>query len=143
MSSETNKAIVKRYIEEVWNNGRLDLMEELFVEDATEHGIPQIPGLSGRDSLKAIIGGAREILADIQLTLHDLMAEGDKVVARYSYQATHQGEFMGVPGTGKTLTTTGAAIYRLAGAQIVELWNFPDNVSIMQQLGLVPTPEAA
>jgi steroid delta-isomerase-like uncharacterized protein len=143
MSEETNKAIVKRYIEEIWNNGRLDLLEEFFAEDVLEHNIPRIPGLSGRDSMKAIMAGARETLPDIQLTLHDLIAEGDKVVTRWSYQATHRGEFMGIPGTGKTLTTTGAAIYRLADARIVEIWNFPDNLSIMQQLGVLPTPEAA
>jgi steroid delta-isomerase-like uncharacterized protein len=143
MSADTNKAIVKRYFEEVWNHGRLELVEEFFAEEVVEHSVPRIPGLSARDSMKAIIGGARETLANIQITVHDAIAEGDTVAARWSYQATHQGEFMGVPSTGKTLTTSGAAIYRLAGAQIVEIWNFPDNVSIMQQLGLLPIPEAA
>ena len=143
MSTETNKAIVSRYVEQVWNNGRLDLIEEFFADDVTEHGIPQIPGLDGRESLKAVIGGAREALPDIQLTLHDVIAEGDKVVTRYTWQATHQGELMGVPATGKQLTNSGAGIYRLSNARIVEIWNFFDNLGLMQQLGVVPTPEAA
>ena len=143
MSTETNKAIVSRYIEQVWNKGRLDLTEEFFVEDVFEHGAPQIPGLNGRDSLKTIIGGARTSFPDVNLALHDVIAEGDKVVTRWTMQATHQGEFMGIPATGNQITTSGGTIYRLDNARIVEIWNFADNLSMMQQLGVVPTPGAA
>lgn len=143
MSTETNKAIVSRYIEQVWNNGRLDLIEEFFDEDIVEHGIPSLPGMNRRESLKAVLGVGRNALPDIKLTLQDVIAEGDKVVARWTMKATHEGELMGVPATGKQLTQSGAAIYRLSNARIVELWNFPDNLGLMQQLGIVPTPEAA
>lgn len=143
MSTATNKAIVSRYMEQVWNNGRLDLIEEFLAKDVVEHGVPQIQGLNGRDSLKAIIGGVRNALPDVQLTLHEVIAEGDKVVTHWTMKATHQGELMGVPATGKQLTNTGTTIYQLAGARIVEIRNFADNLGLMQQLGVIPTPEAA
>ena len=143
MSTEANKTIVQNYFEQVWNNGRLDYLDHCLAEDAVEHPEQQIPGLNGRDSLKAIIGGARESLPDVEITLHDLIAEGSKVVTRYTMTATHQNAFMGAPATGKQLAVTGAAIYRLADGKIVEIWNFLDTLGLMQQLGLIPTPEAA
>ena len=143
MSTATNKAIVSRFTEQMWNNGRLDLAEEFLAEDVVEHGIPQIPGLNGRDSSKAIIDGLRKSLPDIQFTLHEVVAEDDKVVTYWTMKGTHLGELLGVPATGKQLTNVGATLYRLAGARIVEIRSFVDHLSVMQQLGLVPTPEAA
>ena len=143
MSTATNKAIVSRYNEQMWNQGRLDLADEFLAEDVVEHGAPQIPGMNGRDSLKAIIGGMRKSLPDIQVTIHEVIAEDDKVVTYWTMKATHQGELMGVPPTGKQLTNVGVGIYRLANARIVEIRVFADNLGFMQQLGVVPTPEAA
>jgi steroid delta-isomerase-like uncharacterized protein len=143
MSSETNKAIVQRYYDQIWNNGRLDLVEEFIAEDFSEDNGPNIPGLNGRDALKVVIGGIRASMPDLQITLHDVVAEGNKVVTRYSFAATHQGELMGIPATGNQLAVSGAAIFRLANARIEELWNFLDNLGMMQQLGVVPTPETA
>ena len=142
MKTATNKAIVSRYNEQVWNHGRLDLANEFLAEDVIEHGAPQIPGMNGRDSLKAIIAGLQKSMADVQVTLHEVIAEDDKVVTYWTMKATHQGELMGVPATGKQLTNAGIAIYRLAGARIVEIRGFADNLGLMQQLGVVPTPEA-
>jgi len=143
MSTESNKTIVTDYFEKVWNNGRLDFLDECLAADVVEHPEQQIPGMNGRDSLRVIIGGARESLPDIKITLHDVIAEGDKAVVRYTMTATHQNEFMGAPPTGKKLAIPGTAIYRLAGGKIMEIWNFPDTLGMMQQLGLIPTPEAA
>lgn len=143
MSTATNKAIVSRYNEQVWNHGRLDLADEFLAENVVEHGAPQIPGMNMRDSLKAIIGGLRKSMPDVQVTLHEVIAEDDKVVTYWTMKATHQGELMGVPATGKQLTNAGVAIYRLAGARIVEIRGFSDTLGLMQQLGVVPTPEAS
>ena len=101
MSTATNKAIVSRFTEQMWNNGRLDLAEEFLAEDVVEHGIPQIPGLNGRDTSKAIIDGLRKSLPDIQFTLHEVVAEEDKVVTYWTMKGTHLGELLGVPATGK------------------------------------------
>ncbi len=140
MSTETNKAIVRRYMEQVWNEGRGDLFEEFFAENIVHHGIPSEPGLAG---MKAGYATSMNAFGDLQLTADDMIAEGDKVVTRWSLVATHKGELMGIPATGKQITMTGIGIYRMANARIVELWYFADNVSLMQQLGIIPTPEAA
>lgn len=143
MSSDTNKAIVKRYLEEVWNNGHLDLLEEFFADDIVEHGIERLPGMSGRESLTAIIGGLRAAVPDINVTVEDLLAEGDKVVVRSSVTGTHQGELLGVPGTGKFIRINNIGILRLAEARIVEIWNLNDTLGLMQQIGAIPAPAAS
>jgi steroid delta-isomerase-like uncharacterized protein len=140
MSTDTNKAIVRHYYEQVWNNGRLDLVEEFIAEDFGKDNMHQIPGHNSRDSLKASIGSALEALPDIQITLHDVIAEGNKVVTRSTFTATHQGELMGIPATGKQLTVSGATIFRLDNARITLFWNFNDNLGLMQQLGAFRPP---
>ena len=139
MSSETNKAIVRRYNQEVWNNGREDLFGEYVAKDVVHHGIPFGPGLEG---MKAGYAAAKSGFSGVQLTLDDLVAEGDKVAARWTFSGTHTGEITGIPATGKQVEQSGMAIYRLAKARIVELWFQPDNLGMMQQLGVIPTPEA-
>ena len=138
MSTETNKAIIRRYIDQMWNNGRLDLAEEFFVENVIPHGVAPVPGLEALDLVKNGIATVRAALPDFQITLHDLIAEGDLVVNRWSGTATHQGELMGMPGTGKQITMSGVGIHRLVNARIVELWSLTDNLSLMQQLGAIP-----
>jgi steroid delta-isomerase-like uncharacterized protein len=143
MSTERNKAVVRDYLLEVWGNGRLELLDDIMLEDAVEGALPQIPGLNGRETIKAIIGGARSALPDVTFTIHDLIAERDRVTARLTFTATHQGEFMGAPPSGRRIKVDGAAIYRLSGGRIAEIWNFTDMLGMMQQLGLIPVPEAA
>lgn len=140
MSTETNKAIVRRYTEKVWNEHRRELFEEFVAENVVHHGIPAGPGL---EEMKAGYEVALNAIPDIQIALDDVIAEGDKVVTRWMMRGTHQGELMGIPATGKQLTQSGVSIFRLANARIVELWFHPDNLGLMQQLGVVPTPDAA
>jgi steroid delta-isomerase-like uncharacterized protein len=138
MSTETNKAIIRRYIDQMWNNGRLDLAEEFFVENVVPHGVQAVLGLEVLELVKNGIATVRAAFPDLQITLHDLIAEGDLVVNRWSGTATHQEELMGMPGTGKKITMSGIGIHRLVNARIVELWSFTDNLSLMQQLGAIP-----
>lgn len=140
MSTETNKAIVQRYTEQVWNQQRRELFEEFIAENVVHHGIPASPGLEG---MKQGYDMSLKASPDLQLTIDDAIAEGDKVVARWTSRGTHQGELLGIPGTGKQMTQSGVSIYRLANARIVELWFLADNMSLMQQLGVIPTPDAA
>lgn len=139
MSTETNKAIVQRYGEQVWNMRRRELFEEFYVENVVHHGIPSVPGLQG---IKEGYDRTLKALPDIQLTDDDVIAEDDKVVVRWTIRGTHKGELMGIPGTGKQVTQSGISIFRLANARIVELWLLADNLSLMQQLGVIPTPNA-
>jgi steroid delta-isomerase-like uncharacterized protein len=137
MSTEANKGIVRRYMQQVWNEGRRDLLEEFFGENPVHHGIPGAPGLEG---LKAGYDDSLNAFPDIQLTIDDEIAEDDRVAIRWTLKATHQGDLMGIPATGKEVTQSGTTIYRLADAKIVELWFLADNVSLMQQLGVMPAP---
>ncbi len=141
MSTETNKKIVVGFNEEIWNKGRLDRIGDFLAEDVVEHGAPQIPGLTRRDSIKTVIGGLRQAMPDVHFTMLDVVAEGDKVVLKWSMKGTHQGEILGAPGTGKQLTHAGATVYRVANDKVVEIEPFADNLSLMQQLGLIPAPQ--
>lgn len=139
MSTEMNKAVVRRYHEEVWNNRRVDLLEEFIAEDFGEYDEQHVPGHNSRDILGASISSALEALPDFQMTLHDIIAEGNRVAIRYTYTATHQGDLLGIPATGKHLKVSGAAIFRLDNGKITQFWGFNDNLGLMQQMGVVPT----
>ena len=140
MSTETNKAIIRRYHEQVWNERRRELFEEFVTENVVPHGTPGGPGLEG---IKQGYDMAVNAFPDAQQTIEDVIAEGDKVVVRWMSRATHQGELLGIPGTGQQVTLSGVTIYRLDDARIVEMWYHPDNLSLMQQLGVIPAPDAA
>ena len=141
MSTKTNKAIVRRHIEQVWNEFRLDLYDELFAEDVVHHGLgPAAPGVEGMKNGRAM---TQKGFPDIRLTIDDEIAEGDRVVLRATMSGTHQGELMGIPATGKRITQSGAMIYRLENAIVVEVWFYFDELSLMRQLGVIPMPEAA
>ena len=140
MSTETNKAIVRRLHEEVWTKRRLELLEEFIAEDFGEYDEQPVPGHKSRDILRASIGSALEALPDFQITLHDVIAEGNKVAIRYTSTATHQGELLGIPATGKHLEMSGATIFHLDKDKITQFWGFNDNLGLMQQLGVTLTP---
>lgn len=144
MSTETNKAIVQRYGEQVWNERRRDFFEEFYVENAVLHGTgaPSGPRLgSGLEGIRTAYDRLLNAFPDIQITNDDVIAEGDKVVARWTLRGTHQGELRGIPATGKQVTQSGMSIFRLDNARIVEVWVQADNMSLMQQLGVIPAPE--
>jgi predicted ester cyclase len=117
--SEQNKAIVRRYFEEVWNQRNPDAIDEFWAADYVNHNAP--PGMSDRRGQKQLIAMSQAAFHG-QVTIEDQIAEGDRVVTRWSGQSTHRGEFMGIPPTGKTVTLTGISIDRVAGGQIVESW---------------------
>jgi steroid delta-isomerase-like uncharacterized protein len=142
MSALTNKAIVRRLIEEVWNQKRVDLLDEFFDEGIVEHAAG-MPPRTGLETIKQFTAMGLSAFPDLQLTIEDEIAEGDKVAIRWTNSATHQAELMGIPATGKRVTQSGATVYRLSNGRIVELWFYPDNLSVMQQLGVIPAPQGA
>lgn len=135
--SEENKAIVQRYIEEVYNKGNVNLVDELVAADYVNHG-----GLSdqrpGSEGLKQFIPQLRTIFPDEHLTIENLIAEGDKVAYSWVARGTHKAEVMGVSPTGKQITGTGISIVRITDGKIAEEWTSRDDLSIMQQLGVIP-----
>lgn len=132
--SEENKAIARRLFEEVWNNQDLDVLDEIYAPDVVDHELP--PGLPpGITGSKMYLGMFMSAFSSTQITIKAQIAEGDKVVTRWAGTATHSGELMGIPATGKQVTVMGIHIARMAEGRIVEVWGQYDRMGMMQQLG--------
>ena len=139
--SQENRAVLDRLNEEVLRQGDVDTIDELLSGDFVEHNPP--PGMPGnRDGFKDFVRYIHQAFADQLHTVHDQIAVGDRVVERWTMTATHAGEFMGVPATGKRITRTGIDISRLASGRIVEHWTECDLLGLLAQLGAVPSQEA-
>jgi predicted ester cyclase len=140
MSTEENKAIVRRY-REIHNSNDLAALDQVVDANIISHsGIPGLPpGLEGGKMVHNMFLSA---FPDSQVKTEDLIAEGDKVVERFSFHGTNKGSFMGAPPTGKQVTSTGMSVFRLANGKIVEHWGENDALGVMQQLGLIPMPGA-
>ena len=131
MSVKENKALVRRAQGVLWNHtGNLDAAEELFAPDHVEDA-------------KQEAANVRRGFPDLESTIEDLIAERDKVVAHWRAQATHRGEYMGIPPTGNRVNFTGISIYRIEGGKIAESWGVSDLLGMMQQLGAVGGPGEA
>jgi steroid delta-isomerase-like uncharacterized protein len=139
MGTEENKAVIRRLNEEFWNRGRAEVLDEVFAADFLDHNAA--PGTPpGREGLKQVNLGIRAALPDIRTTVDELVAEGDKVVWRWSAEGTHQGPLMGIPASGKRVTFSGITIDRLVGGRIAERWNQMDALGLLQQVGAIPAP---
>ncbi|HBY95362.1 MAG: ester cyclase [Ardenticatenaceae bacterium] len=139
MSTEQNKAVIRRWIEEVINKQNLAVIDETHTSDSINHflppGLPQGP--AGEKQLSTMFFSA---FPDGKFTIEDLIAEGDKIAMRYTYRGTHKGDFQGIPPTGKQFTATGINILRFSGGKIAESWVSFDTLGLMQQLGVIPAP---
>jgi predicted ester cyclase len=133
-TSEENKALFRRFIEEVWNKGNLEVADELFHPGATSPSAPQLP--LGPTGVKMIATAFRNAFPDFHMAFEDLMAEGDKVAARFTETGTHKGEFMNIPPTGKQVKFGEMGILRIAGGKVVESWYEVDMLGLMKQLGV-------
>ena len=146
MTAEANKAVVRRTFEEVWNSGQLDVADEVYAPGHSNHD-PVFPSIvPGPDGITPIVSMYRAGFPDLQFTVEDMVAEGDRVVTRWSASGTHTGELRGIapyvrgiPPTNKRVTVTGITISHIANGQIVESWSSWDTLGMMQQLGLIPT----
>jgi steroid delta-isomerase-like uncharacterized protein len=138
LSTATNKAIVRRYLEQVLNEQQPDLLEEFLAENIELHGSGLAPGL---DVVKEWFTMFAAAFPDGHNTIEDVVAEGDRVVARTTFKATHQGEMQGIPATGKRVSMPSISIFRLDNGKIAEGWLVSDNLSMMQQLGVIPAPQ--
>ncbi len=136
MSAEQNKAVIRRYIEEVWSSGNLEAADEIVDEAFIFRG--PIRELEGRDAFKQFVAGIHAAIPDIHFTIEDSVAERDEVAFRWTMTGTHTGELMGIAGTGRHFTVSGVTIARLSGGKMAEVWLYWDRLSLMQQLGLVP-----
>jgi steroid delta-isomerase-like uncharacterized protein len=142
MTTETNKAVMGRFLQFI-NTASEKLAEELISPDAVFHVPGRPEPMRGPAGYLAIIGMMRGGFPDIQWTLEEVIAEGDKVAARFTMRGTHRGAFFGVPPTGKTIAVQAMNFYRLSGGQFVEERGQPDLLGLLQQIGAVPTPSGA
>jgi len=138
MAAETNKLVMNRFLEFI-NTASEKLAQELISPSAVFHVPGRTEPMRGPAGYLAIIGMMRGGFPDIQWTLEEMVAEGDKVAVRFTMRGTHRGTFFGVPPTGKTISVQAMNIYRLSGGQFVEEHGQPDMLGLLQQIGAVPT----
>ena len=138
-TQEANKAAVQRLCEAV-NMGNIDALDEMFTPDVVTHGDAMFPLVQGREAVKNGIRAMRAAFPDAAFTLERLFGEADKVVIHIRANGTQQGAWLGVEPTGRQMVWTASAIARFNNGKIVENWIIQDELGMMQQLGLVPTP---
>jgi len=124
-------------MEEVLNKGNMQAVDELIAPNFVEHNpFPgQAPGVEG---LKQAMVALRQAFPDLHVTVDEMLSDGDKVVIRSTMKGTHKGNFMNIPATGKQMSVEGIDIVRISNGRAVEHWGVTDNLTMMQQLGLVP-----
>lgn len=138
--SEQNKALMRKMMEEVWQNGNAAAVDGYYSDEYVNHSAQ--PGLpEGREGVKVFTGIFNNAFSEESFTIEDQMAEGDKVATRWSSSSKYIGEFMGVPATGNQVRVTGIDVSRIAGGKIVESWGEADMIGMMQQIGAIPGPD--
>jgi len=138
VTTEDNKTLVTRFVDEFWSKGNLAAAEELMKADATIHS-PNVGGVAG---LKAFNTALRAAFPDWYSTLEEMIAEGDRVAERWTGRGTHRGEFQGIPATGARVTVPGVVFYRIDDGKIAEFRGSFDMLSMLRQLGAAPTTPA-
>jgi steroid delta-isomerase-like uncharacterized protein len=136
MSVEEHKAAVRRHFDELWNQGRLDVADELYAPDFVDHNLPAPE--NGLAALKSLVARLKAALPDSRFTIEDLFGEGDRVAARWTVRFTHTGEVAGVPPTGRPVTYSGIDVVRFVGGRIAEHWAVLDRLAMLEQLGAAP-----
>jgi steroid delta-isomerase-like uncharacterized protein len=135
MSAE-NEALVRRYVQEVYDQRKLEVVDEIFAPEFTLHD-PDLPGgARGPEGIKRIVKTFVDAFPDLQVTLDEELSSGDKVVTRWTSRGTHEGELMGIAPTGKRIDVTAVGIWRVSEGKIAEAWLVFDALGMMQQLGV-------
>ena len=140
MAVEENKALVRRFLEQVWNEQNLAVIEETLAADYFNHDPSPGEHRRGPSAYRQVATGYLAAFPDLHTTIEQVVAEGDDVVIRGTDRATHSGEFMGIAPTGRSVTVSWIGIYRVAGGKIVEEWISSDNLGLLRQLGAMPAP---
>lgn len=137
MSKAANEAIVRRFLEEAYNQGNLAVGDELLAEDCVFYTPAPIQGIAGwKQFATAFLTAFPD---GLRVTIDDLFVAGDKVAARWTAQGTHKGPLRGIPPTGNQVTWVGIAFYSLSHGKITEVWGLNDALGIMQQIGAIPS----
>jgi steroid delta-isomerase-like uncharacterized protein len=137
MSTEQNKAIVRRLFEEVMK-GNIAIADELIVEDYVQHSVFGIP--NGREGFKQFFMAFAAAVPDAHFVIEDVIAEGDRIVTRLTVTGTQTGPLPGIPPTGNKFSMTGIDVFRLDDGKIIEHWDAVDQLGMLQQLGVLSMP---
>jgi steroid delta-isomerase-like uncharacterized protein len=138
MASNGNVAVIGRFIEEILNQGRFEVANEIVAEDFIE--LDPLPGQrQGREGLVEVLRGMLAAFPDIHWNIDETIAEADKVVTRFTWTGTHQGQFLGIPATGKSVSVKGVVIDRVVGGKMTDSRIMMDTLGMMQQLGVLPS----
>jgi steroid delta-isomerase-like uncharacterized protein len=139
MSAEENRQLIRRFYDEGWTKNNLDVYDELVVDDFTDH--QAMPGLPpGREGFKALNVMFRSAFPDLRVDVDNVVAEDDKVGCRWRSTGTHNGELFGIPPTGNKVDVTATVFYRVENGRLAEGWIARDDVGLMRQLGVIPSP---
>jgi len=142
---EPNKVVVRRFIEELWNQRKLALADDLFAEDCVTHqlrfGNDPAGAPRGPAAMKHHIADWLAAFPDIRFTIEQMLAEGDRVMTQCVARGTHLGSWLGIPATGKFISIQMFVVHRFADGVIAEDWVLVDSLGVFQQLGLVPPAE--
>ena len=137
MSIETNRKVIKRYFDEVWNRGDISVLDEI-IDPAYVNHTPSTPGsIPGPDDLKPVVIILRAAFPDLKFTVEDEIYEGDKVVVRCTMQGTHRGHLFGIVPTGKIVRVNQIQIDRIVDGKIVEHWRLTDELAMYRQVGAI------
>jgi steroid delta-isomerase-like uncharacterized protein len=140
--SEENKEKVRRFLEEAFGQGKTEVVDEVLDTDFVCHDPNSETGeIRGADTVKGEVGYFHNAFPDFSWTVEDQVAEGDKVTTRYTLSGTHQGEFFGVPASGKRVEVSGINIDRFEGGKLVEEWASYDLLGGLRQIGAIPEPQ--
>ena len=141
MSTEENKALMRRLFEEIWNRGNLYLADELVAPDYVDHDSAMPEEVRGIEGFKQFVAMYKAGSSDGRIVVEDQVAEGDKVTTRWTAIGTHDGDLFGIPPTGNRVEFTGMEISRISGGKLAETWDNYDVMRLMQQIGAIPSPE--
>ena len=142
MSTEANKAIARRFFEDIFSQGNLAVADEIIASDYQDCGPGAIPGLPpGPEGSKMLVTVYRNAFPDINFTIDEQIAEGDTVVTRWTATGTHKGELAGIPPTGRSVTVVGVAVDRVVNGKLVVGWDISDRYGMLEQLGVIPPQE--
>jgi steroid delta-isomerase-like uncharacterized protein len=138
-----SKDLARRFYEEVFNAGDLDAIDQLLTPDFVDHeeGPPGTP--DGIEGVKAFVTMYREAFPDIHVTIDDMVEEGDRIAVRATFTGTHDGEFMGVPASGRSIKIEAIDMVRVVDGKAAEHWGVTDAMGLMQQIGAIPEEAAS
>ncbi|MCP5110053.1 MAG: ester cyclase [bacterium] len=134
--SEENRAIIRRLVDEVWNQGKLSVIDEIHTPNYVGHAPPE--HMRGPEGYKELVAKYRAALPDIRWSIEDMITQGDRVVFRWSTRWTHKGDLGGIAPTGKKGTAMGISICRITDGRIAEEWATWDALGFLQQIGVIP-----